>query len=117
MTLLKSNFYTVIELEQKGDQLQAIVTIDPNHKIFEGHFPGQPVVPGVCMLQMIKELAERQLDKSLLLREASQIKYLNVLIPITGDKILIQIDWRDAVKFDAAIICNEKAIMKMSGSF
>ena len=27
--------------------------LNPEHPVYEGHFPGNPVVPGVCQVQMI----------------------------------------------------------------
>ena len=32
------------------------VILNPDHLIYKAHFPGQPVTPGVCILQIIQEL-------------------------------------------------------------
>lgn len=60
---------------------EAALTIDPSHTIFEGHFPGQPVVPGVCMLQMVREVAEAFLARPMRIPEADSIKFLSVMDP------------------------------------
>jgi 3-hydroxyacyl-[acyl-carrier-protein] dehydratase len=57
------------------------IVINPRHEIFMGHFPGNPVLPGACTLQIIKELAEEATGKNLLLSEAQSIKYLSFINP------------------------------------
>jgi len=117
MILQKSDFYSTISFNATADHIAATVQINPEHAIFEGHFPGQPVVPGVCMLQMVKELAEKASEKKLQLRKVAQVKYLQVLVPKWDNPIRLQIDWKDALSFAATIQREEQIIMKMSGQF
>lgn len=49
--------------------------------IFSGHFPQHPVVPGVCMFAIVKELLEAQLGISLHLVECRNMKFLNMIDP------------------------------------
>lgn len=64
-----------------GQVIKATVEIVRTHPVFEGHFPGIPVLPGVCMIQLIKELVENQLETKLSIRKASQIKFISVINP------------------------------------
>ena len=58
--MLLENFYKIIHIKEREDGKQAIeIELNPGHMLYQGHFPGQPVVPGVCTLQMIKESAEQ----------------------------------------------------------
>jgi len=56
--LLKDYFYK-IRSEKRGEGLQAVysVAILPDCAVYEGHFPGNPVCPGVCNIQTILECA------------------------------------------------------------
>ena len=31
------------------------VRLDASHPVYRGHFPGHPVLPGVCTLQLVRE--------------------------------------------------------------
>ena len=55
--------------------------LDPAHAIFRAHFPGNPIVPGVCQVQMTRELLETVLGENLALVRAKNIKYLTVMTP------------------------------------
>lgn len=67
--------------------IQARIKVNPEHSIFSGHFPNQPVVPGVCMMQIIKELMESETKLQLLLTQADTMKFLAVWIPSANEQI------------------------------
>lgn len=115
--LQKSDFFAIERMTHTEAGIEALLHINPAHPIFEGHFPGQPVVPGVCMLQLIKEVAETALNRSLFLCKASQIKYLQVLVPGYKKRVSLQIEWKADLAFNAALKEGEQTIMKMSGTF
>ena len=63
--MLLENFYKIIHIKEREDGKQAIeIELNPGHVLYQGHFPGQPVVPGVCTLQIIKESAEQIANSS-----------------------------------------------------
>lgn len=47
----------------------------PDFMGFQGHFPGQPVVPGICKMQAILALCESRKDVPVRLREVVTAKY------------------------------------------
>src|SRR5688572_9736443 len=89
--MLLKDFYTLhqvtSQVEPNKTKITAGLTINQAHHIFEGHFPGLPIVPGVCMVQIIKEIAERQLSKKLLMTAASNIKFLSVINPLNNSEV------------------------------
>ena len=64
--MLRNDFYTIVSWENISENSFFVtITINKNHAIFDGHFPQNPIVPGVCMLQMVKDLMEDELNKSI----------------------------------------------------
>lgn len=79
--MLHNTFFKILKEEPAAGAVKALLSIDKDHAILKGHFPGQPVVPGVCMMQIIKELVERQTQRNLRLAGAENMKFLSVLDP------------------------------------
>jgi 3-hydroxyacyl-[acyl-carrier-protein] dehydratase len=79
--MLQGDFFNINHLEEAGFDIKAELAINAGHKIFEGHFPNQPVVPGVCMMQMAKEIMEQVAQKKIKLIKAYEMKFLAIIDP------------------------------------
>lgn len=95
--------------------------MNENHEIFKGHFPGNPVVPGVCQIQMIKELIEKALNGFFRLTESDNVKFLSMISPIKTPVVEfeIQIKWISPTVFsaNATIIAGNLPMLKFKGKF
>ncbi|MCC8039422.1 MAG: beta-hydroxyacyl-ACP dehydratase [Bacteroidales bacterium] len=54
----------------------------PDCPIYRAHFPYQPITPGVCIIQLIKEMAEGIKDTSLNVTAVKNAKFLQPLEPM-----------------------------------
>jgi 3-hydroxyacyl-[acyl-carrier-protein] dehydratase len=72
MNLFLSKLYTIVE---KGDDFVKI-ELNPTHAIFSGHFPNNPILPGVCALQIAKELLQKSA-----IAEVGSIRYFFPIDP------------------------------------
>lgn len=80
--MLKNKIYTLEALDTSApEELKAEVRIIRDHPVFDGHFPGNPVLPGVCTVQIIKELLEEALQRPMRMIRAGSIKYLGFINP------------------------------------
>lgn len=117
--MLLEDFYTVVDLKTVDAQaFEALVMINADHAIFNGHFPNFPVTPGVAMLQIIKNCLESHLEQSLMLQSSSSIKFLSLVNPkeqntlifktsYTLDNNLIQVKNVTTFKDGSAVLkCN-----------
>jgi len=51
--MLIPNLYSVIKVDKIDDSNYKIqIELDSTHAIFQGHFPANPIMPGVCMMQI-----------------------------------------------------------------
>ena len=78
-----------------GDRIAATFYVDPAREIFKGHFPGEPVLPGVysveCMAQSADILLlsiERYAGKVPLFLGINNVRFLRKILP--GDTIEIR---------------------------
>lgn len=73
------NLFTITQHEVSSGSVKAVLAIKNDHSILKGHFPGQPVVPGVCMMEVIQKLLELKAQRKLMMHHADNIKFLSVI--------------------------------------
>ena len=93
--ILLNDFYTILQKETSPGVAKAKISINKNHRILEGHFPGLPVVPGVCMLQMVREIMEVVSGKELKIAGADNMKFLSVINPEQNDMVDVLVNFTE----------------------
>lgn len=80
--MLLDHFYTIRSCESADSTTWTIrLELNPQHPVYQGHFPNHPVVPGVCMLQFIKECTEEIRQRKLRYAQIASCKFLSALQP------------------------------------
>ncbi|MGB1307260.1 MAG: 3-hydroxyacyl-ACP dehydratase [Oceanihabitans sp.] len=86
------DFYTINNLAVANNMATANITINKDHAIFKGHFPGNPVTPGVCMMQIIKELTQEVVGENLFMQSSSNIKFMAIINPEKTPDLVLKLD-------------------------
>src|ERR1700742_5102343 len=118
--MLLNDFFTYTNLQTEGNKLTANIHLNADHPIFKGHFPGQPIVPGVCMMQIVKEVLEAHIKQLTRLVKASDLKFLAFINPEEQKDIQLEIITGidgDLVKTDARLLDGDTALFKFKGVF
>ena len=120
--MLLIDFYQTDHTTQSDSGTTFHIRLNPNHFIYKGHFPGQPVLPGVCTLQIIKECAQQLVNKNLQYKRIILCKFLRFIDPVQNPEITltVSLDEKDEGMFQlsASGMCGDayfiklKAIMK-----
>lgn len=93
MQTILNNFYTLESSEKsENGSFIAKIKLNPAHEIFKGHFPGNPVTPGVCMMQIVKDLTENFTASKLFLKSASNVKFMAIINPFETPDLFLQLD-------------------------
>lgn len=114
------DFYRILAQTKETGTAQFRVRIDANHSIFTGHFPDNPVTPGVVQMEMIKELAGIAVGKVLELVSMGNCKFLAILNPNTDPEIEIVLHLSEDEKDlkVTALIQNERTtFLKMNAVY
>lgn len=116
--MLKENFYTIQELDSNG---VAILELNAAHQIFGGHFPGQPVVPGVCLMQMVKEVLEERLQTKTRLTQAANLKFISPVDPRATPELQLKLSYGQSedglIKASGSMKSGEIVCFKFQGNF
>ncbi|MBM3404411.1 MAG: hypothetical protein FJY10_05925 [Bacteroidetes bacterium] len=125
--MLINEFYKIDHVSKlpvkEGDDsphFEVRVTINRDHPIFKGHFPGNPVVPGVCQVEMVRETLEHILASKLTLIQSDNIKFLNMISPLTYTTLTIEHRLKHAennIVAHSQIQSGETVFLKMKAVF
>ena len=118
--MLQGRFFTIDSFSDDCETLKATIVLNSGHEIFKGHFPGQPVVPGVCMMQIVRELMERAAGSRLRIVNGENLKFLSIINPVENTKVEVLINFSrdsDFYKINAAIFSGQVTFFKFKGGF
>ena len=115
---LRDSLYTIVS-ESKGEGWHDFnIKLDPEHFIYKAHFPGEPITPGVCIMQIAKELLEEAVSEDLVLSCVKNIKFLRIISPNEVTEIcysLAKISREDdQIKVQVTVTAGEDAYAKLS---
>lgn len=91
--LLENKFYKVLS-ENRTDALTAeyCLSILPECTVYDGHFPGDPVCPGVCNIETIKECAMLLTGESLRYNSIKQCRLTALATPTVCPELKVQLN-------------------------
>tara|TARA_Y100001968_G_scaffold187301_1_gene171660 strand:+ start:1684 stop:2148 length:465 start_codon:yes stop_codon:yes gene_type:complete len=91
-------FIDRIEIVKPGESLLALKNLTINEPFFQGHFPGQPVMPGVISLEIMAQAGsflmlnqvEDPLSKNMFFTSVEKARFKKPIVP--GDQLRIEVD-------------------------
>ena len=87
-----------IEIVEPGISLNAIKNVTINEPFFQGHFPGQPIMPGVLSLEVLCQAGsflmlnqvDDPLEKNMFFTTVEKAKFKKPITP--GDQLQIEVE-------------------------
>lgn len=119
--ILKDTFYTIKALTFEENVLEASISIHADHSIYEGHFPNNPVTPGVVQLELVKEILGTHFNKTIQLKTLATSKFLAVLNPVNTPEATFKmtvVEQEDqSLKVSGQLSTAEGVCLKFSGTY
>lgn len=123
-SLQSDNFFKILAIGINADDAAKFtcrVELDPAHTVYDGHFPGNPVVPGVCLIQMIKEVIEHHVSREFLLSRADEVKFMSLVNPEKNGVLDMEITLTamddNATRANVIVRAGETVSLKFRGMF
>lgn len=117
MKLLNSLYTIVSDVKGEGKH-DFLISLDKKHFIYQAHFPGEPITPGVCIMQIAKELLEVSTDLKLNLTSVKNIKFLRIISPAEITDITYSLGKivreEDCVKVQVTVVDGDDVYAKLS---
>jgi 3-hydroxyacyl-[acyl-carrier-protein] dehydratase len=116
------DFYKILSEEKISDSKYVItILVNEKHDVFKGHFPGNPIMPGVCMIQIIKELTESITKSTLMIQTLSNVKFMALINPEATPELRLELDVviseDNLVKVKNTTYFNDTVALKLSNTY
>lgn len=90
--MLVGNLFNIIEKKVIAEgEFLIHFNCNPNHNIFEGHFPNEPILPGVCMIQFVRESIEMLYNSKLKLLSSKTVKFIHIIDPRIEHNLILEL--------------------------
>jgi 3-hydroxymyristoyl/3-hydroxydecanoyl-(acyl carrier protein) dehydratase len=77
----ESAFDDLADLRREEEEIRARLRIPADSPWFDGHFPGDPVLPGVAQLGMVHDLLCQALGQQLPVARLSRVRFRQMIRP------------------------------------
>ena len=106
----------VVEAEEDGSRLVAIKNCTFDEPFFQGHFPGNPIMPGVLHVEAMAQAAGLMFLTAISREEAAQVKaYDTILMSVEAAKFRRIIRPGDQLRIETKLLSRKSRIGKAGG--
>lgn len=116
---LENNFYKILSEEKQDMSGTYKVAILPDCNVYDGHFPGDPVCPGVCNIETIKECAIKLIGHDLRIQSIKQCRLTAIATPKVCPEVTISVNATpkdDSYIVVATIADDKQSYMEFKGT-
>ena len=108
-----------IDSEKISDnQADFTVRLNPSHPIYSGHFPNDPITPGVCVVQIAIDLFSHLRLQEYILSQAKSIKFIQIIRPNEYEQVDYHLTWEpledNSFQVKVVVSNNDTVFSKMS---
>ncbi len=112
--MLQGILYEPVSVDAAG----ATIRLLPESPVYKGHFPGYPITPGVCLVEIALELMGEMADQvghdeRVKLVGAKNIKFTSPIIPAEGTELRFNLGGEGSER-TVEILSGETLCAKMS---
>lgn len=109
--MLAESFFTIDgKSKNENGEIVIDITMNPNHEIYQGHFPNMPICPGVCNIQTIRECAEMEIGKKLTINSISQCRFSALIVPSENEKLRLTMNLSNEKDNEWNVVCKISSI-------
>jgi 3-hydroxyacyl-[acyl-carrier-protein] dehydratase len=93
--MLLNDLFIVDDWQPGRGTLMTLLHLRIPHRIFDGHFPGRPVLPGACLVQLVEELAASVAGREVRLIRAGQVKFITMVDPVRDGSVAMTLTGKE----------------------
>ena len=118
--ILLNELYSIQDTRCGDGEFCCSLELNRESVIYKAHFPGNPITPGACMMQMLQEITENVLGCKLELQKLSNVKFLQPVSPLDSPNIEARCKYastENGLKVQATFANGDVVYAKMSMNY
>lgn len=114
--MVRDDLYTLSRESDRGATFCFRATINPQHPLFAGHFPGQPILPGVCTLAILSDCVAEICGYGVRFAQIRECKFTAPVDPSRHTELecLLIID---GTTVQATVMAEDIVVLKLKATF
>lgn len=91
----------------------------PESLVFAGHFPGNPILPGICQMEAVKIILEKSLERRCQLLQFGSAKFFKAVAPGETAAFAISINSQtgDSINVTAKVSSSNNKVSEFKASY
>lgn len=107
--------YHLTDCGREGEEYLFEAELNPGHPVFKGHFPGRPVMPGVCTIRLVRECVSKISGCPVMFSAIRSCKFLSAVVPVAGARMQVKFSFGED-KLQCRVFYCETQVLKLSAS-
>ncbi len=116
---MSRSFYTTLKQTRTPEGLSVDLKFHADHPLYGGHFPNNPITPGVCLVQSINDQISSCFG-NVRLTEVKKCRFTAIHNPNVHPQVLVEINVSEiesGYKISASIKHEDEVFVKYSATF
>jgi 3-hydroxyacyl-[acyl-carrier-protein] dehydratase len=106
-------WHSIINMRRSASNgISANVETGPDSPWFSGHFPGDPILPGIAQLAIVFEAIEQSVNRKLTVSGVSRVKFKQIIRPEDHLKLVVTPREKDAGSYSFRLMAGEELACK-----
>lgn len=117
--LLENKYYKLIDKHTEEGNAVFRLALVPTCDVYRGHFPGHPVCPGVCGIELIKECTMMLTGQQLRINTINKCRFTAVASPAQCPELTVTLviaPKDNGYTVEARIVDSEKLYIEYKGN-
>ena len=87
------NYYRILSQDITDNNAEFRIELCEDCPVYAGHFPGNPIAPGACNIEMVRECISVVMKREVRLAEIKLCKFTRIIRPNADERLLLTLQW------------------------
>lgn len=107
------NYYRILSQAIGDNSAEFTIELCDDCPVYAGHFPGNPIAPGACNIEMVRECASIALNRDVRIAEIKLCKFLRIIRPSSNETLSLSLKF-ESNKLKTTVSVGEELAIQLN---